>query len=187
MGATGYGLNVPLTPTTDPRNFPPYKFYEYPKMVLIPADKEYIEGWRTRNGFHDTTTGRVSYNGVSPRVGAMVPLIATADDVDAGRAKTIGEEIVVNNLAEEQEVRKVHNVKPQPTIRSGLHALDPAEKAELEREIAEMEGLKAKRDALRQEANAAPTERKKPGPQKGFKHKPKVIAPANETAELPES
>lgn len=107
MPSTGYGINVPITPQTDPRKQPDYKFVEFPKMMLQAVDKAYVEAWRERNVNPESlATGRVTYNGVAPRLGSQQPVIATEDDVINGWAKAVGEPVIVQSPHEEREFRK---------------------------------------------------------------------------------
>jgi hypothetical protein len=115
---TGYGINIPLTPQTDPRKYPEYKFREFPKMLLQKCDDRYVEVWRQRNSYLDERTGKFSYIGVSPRVGSMVPLLATAEDVELGFATAVNDPVIVNNPEAEAHAKKLHGMtevvaKPQ--------------------------------------------------------------------------
>lgn len=106
----GYGINLPITPQTDPRNFPEYEYREYPKMILIPARKEDIQAWRDINSYVDTASGRVSYMGAAPRLNSLVPLRANQEDVDAGFASAIGKELIARNLEEERILLHSHGL-----------------------------------------------------------------------------
>ncbi len=103
MAKTGYGINVPISKQTDPRNFPDYVFVEYPKMMLQVVDKDYIDAWRSRNSYIDDRTGKTCYMSAAPKLGSKQPYVAEEADVDAGYAKTVGEPVTVNTPHEEKE------------------------------------------------------------------------------------
>ena len=104
MAKTGYGINLPITPQTDPRNYPDYKYEAYPRMMHEVCTKEYVEFWRQKNGFIDDRSGKVSYLCVSPKLGSQQPLRADETDVELGYAKVIGQPVIVHNAHEEREV-----------------------------------------------------------------------------------
>lgn len=169
--ATGYGYNLPITPQTDQRNYPPYEFREYPKMLTVPARKEDIDEWRRRNQFLDTATREVSYNGAAPKLGTTVPLRATQDDVDAGFAVSVGDELIAANKEDEKLILQSHGLLDAPAgPKIASIKLPTAE--EVQAQNAEMEALLKRNAALRKaarlqaedaedEAPAAPVRRRR--------------------------
>lgn len=156
MPKTGYGINVPITKQTDPRNFPDYEFREYPKAINIPVDKAYIEEWRFRNSYIDDRTGKTCYMGCSPRLGTMRELIATQEDVEAGYAKVVGEPVIVQNAMQEHDCLVLHGLKEaaKPAKAVAVPLADRDE--ELEQLRAENKRLKTKSD---EQAEAEPPRR----------------------------
>lgn len=152
--ATGYGYNLPITPQTDQRNYPPYEFREYPKMITVPARKEDIDAWRKRNQFLDTATREVSYNGAAPKLAAMVPLRATQNDVDAGFAISVGDEMVAQNKEEEKLILQSHGLLdafPGPKVAN----VKLPSAGDVAAENEELEGLLKRNAQLRKQAASA--------------------------------
>jgi hypothetical protein len=100
-GKGGPGINLPLTPQTDPRYFPSVHGpdgkpkFEYPKMACKRATPEDIAWYRAnRTSEHG--------HGAAPRVGQPIPILSTLEHVDAGFASTVDQPLIFENK-EQQE------------------------------------------------------------------------------------
>lgn len=101
---------IPLTPQTNEANFPRWASdappgqsgSAFPKMLLRPFTKEDREVWRERNRKIDQNTRQEFYEERCPKVGDMVPVLATEEVVDAGFAARIGEELIARDAGQMQ-------------------------------------------------------------------------------------
>lgn len=103
-----HGMNTPLTPQTDPNNFPPLRFGEdaiqYPKMLLKEATQEDIDE-NLRNRITDPTTGATTDPHWRPvRLGQRIPVRTTQQHIDMGIGRVAGEPLIVRNPEEEFRV-----------------------------------------------------------------------------------
>lgn len=159
MARTGYGVNLPITKQTDPRNFPDYVYQPYPRMMLETVDAAYVERWRQNNSYIDDRTGKVCYMGASPKLGIEREMLATAEDVEAGFATVVNQPIIVKNADEERAVMASRGKGKPPTpaakadVQINADASEfkqlKADKAELERKLTAATDVKPKRKYTR--------------------------------------
>jgi hypothetical protein len=105
--------NIPLTPQTDDRFFPKWQGTDapygesgcrYPKMLTRECTSVDREEWLKRNKRRDNVSGNEYYEDVAPSVGALIPVVATAELVNAGLAKIVGEPVIAKDREHEVEV-----------------------------------------------------------------------------------
>lgn len=94
----GYGKTIPMPP----KEFPEYKFHEYPKMVLEEVTKDYQEHWRFKNSY-DAGNGTRAYMGAAPKLGTKNMRFATVEDVNHGFAQAVDGPVVLTSKAHERE------------------------------------------------------------------------------------
>lgn len=197
---TGYGINVPITKQTDPRNFPVYEFREYPKMMVAPATKEYIQHWRETHSYVDDRTGKLCYQGAAPRLGSTQPCLADEDDVANGFADAVGKAIIASTPAQEKAYWQAHGGKPEAgtvakpvsvdapvmgdddTDTDALIASLEQKNERLRKLLAEKVALEAELDG-KEDAPAAPQRRAPPVRRRGRKQQVRATAPRERLVE----
>lgn len=106
-----HGMNTPLTPQTDPNNFPPLRFgddaIKYPKMLLKEATPEDVEENKQRRVVDPTTNTPLDPQWRPIRVGQKIPMATTFEHLEMGIGKVIGEPLIVRNPEEEFRVTGV--------------------------------------------------------------------------------
>lgn len=157
--------SIPLTPQTDPRNFPVWadrappgrSGHPYPKMLTRAFTKEDRDVWQHKNKKVDVTTQREYYEERCPKVGDPVPIISTIELVDAGLCDMAGEPIVVRNAEEEASVYETLGLKPQAAKAAVMDVPIPVASGPSARE----RELEAETKRLRAQLDAATTKPKK--------------------------
>lgn len=166
---------IPLTPQTNEANFPRWASdappgqsgSAFPKMLLRPFTKEDREVWREKNRKIDQNTRQEFYEDRCPKVGDMVPVLATEDLVDAGLAARVGEELIARDVGQMQAMMlllapaaSVPAVKPAtveiPMAASPVDAISAleAENEALRKRIAQEQKPRRKRRSRRKQARA---------------------------------
>ncbi len=113
--------NIPLTPQTNEANFPRWQENAppgesgsyYPKMLTRPCTSEDRDEWTRRNKRRDQNTGEY-YDEVAPHVGSPIPVIATAELVNAGLVKLVGQPVIVRDKDHEAEIVAKMGLAPAP-------------------------------------------------------------------------
>lgn len=125
-------LNVPLTPQTDPKNFPDYIFRRYPKMICREATMDDVAA-NLRKRMADPATGACLDPEWRPlTVGQTIPSPASLDHVTKGYANSVGDPIVVRNPGEEFDVTGEMPDDPAAfNARTEVSLGDPADKARI--------------------------------------------------------
>ncbi len=114
--------NIPLTPQTNEANFPRWQDKappgesgaHYPKMLTRLCTSEDRDEWIKRNRRRDQNTGQDYFEYVAPLVGSPIPVVATAELVNAGLVKNVGEPVIVRDKDHEAEIVAKMGLEPVP-------------------------------------------------------------------------
>jgi hypothetical protein len=165
-----YPMHLPVTPQTDPRNYPgggkipEQEFAEFPKVIVIKCDDAYLEAWKQRHGNMNSQTGKMEYSGSRPQKDAPVPVL---DDQ--------GQPIIVNSKDEEIAVRGRLGLGPPPRLGRIIEVeVDETERLERKKLHDENAALKAQLDAIKTQLDAMKTG-SAPNPHKSHKGWPKGV------------
>lgn len=158
-------MGVPLTPQTDPKNFPVWEEnappgqsgHPYPRMITRPFTEKDRDEWINRHRKVDRITREEYFEERVPFVGSQVPYLATAEMVAKSLCRRAGEPVIAESEAQEKDILAFLGVdkpepKPEPVNAADLMATndgpDPldalkAQNAELRRQLAEKRELEA--------------------------------------------
>jgi hypothetical protein len=118
---------IPLTPQTDPRNFPAHdpnappgkSGHPYPKMLTRPFTERDREQWLKLNGRREPGTTELWYAERPPEVDSSVPILTTREMVTAGLAPLANEPVIANDCDEEARLLTWladHGIIPKPDV-----------------------------------------------------------------------
>lgn len=139
-------VNIPMTPQTDPANFPAWEMRHYPKMINKLADASDVKLNLLEKGTDPLNPGNPDWRPIE--IGQLIPLRATAEHVSWGLAESVGDPVLVRNPTEEFKVTGVQPTESQDASgfihRMSSDAPPPANDARveaLERSLAETQRM----------------------------------------------
>lgn len=139
---------IPLTPQTNELNFPRWdkdappghSGNQYPKMLTRLFTKEDREVWLQRNERVDVNSRQRYYEERVPKLGDPVPVVATQDLVDAGLARRVGEDVIVDDAGHEKLVWQKLGLEP-PSDKPKILSVPIADESSLVAENARLRKL----------------------------------------------
>jgi hypothetical protein len=172
-----HNSSIPMTPQTDPRNFPQWDAkappgqsgHKYPKMLTRPFTVADRDEWLVKNRRIDRNTREEYYEERVPRIGIEYPVSATQEVVDAGFADRVGEAVIFRTEADEKAILQL--LRNEEWLKDKTQGLSDPQKAvsvssgdlatildtpadKLEAENARLRALIAERDKLQAQLRA---------------------------------
>jgi hypothetical protein len=139
-----WNQSIPLTPQTNPANFPTWvenaprgeSGCNYPKALNRVCTDADVKNWIEKNRHRDQVTKEDYWLDRPPAAGSLIPVTATALMVDAGLAEKVGDDVVCQDEEEEARVRVflgLDHPSPAPTaidipIRAAIEVETPRPK-----------------------------------------------------------